>query len=211
MPALAAVQLTGSPAPWARFGLTVGPDGTTIRVGSVECRFDVDSTSDPPGGILALGLADLDVAVDADGLSFVPAAAGDPAPASAHPCRASSIDHIVVMTSSLDRTCGAVEEAVGAPLKRVREVGRGVRQGFHRLGEAILEVVETPQVTASHAEFWGLVFVVDDLDRWAAGFGDDLVSPPKDAVQPGRRISNVRVAAGLPCPVAFMSPDPRIR
>ena len=52
-----------------------------------------------------------------------------------HPLGAIGLDHVVVTTDSLERTCAAIEAATGAPLKRVREVGE-IRQGFHRLGGA---------------------------------------------------------------------------
>lgn len=211
MPALTTIELGGPVEPWVALGLTiVDDDRPTITIGSVTLRFD---GSAPGGinapGISALGIDDLAEPVVLDGLSFGAVAAGERGPA--HPCGASLIDHIVVMTSSLERTCGAVEAGLGAPLKRIREVAPGVRQGFHRLGEVILEVVETPQVTEPSAAFWGLVIVVDDLDGWAAELGADATSPAKTAVQPGRRISNVRREFGLPLPVAFMSPDPRAR
>ena len=50
-------------------------------------------------------------------------------------CGAIGLDHVVVTTDSLERTCGAIADATGAPLRRVREVGE-IRQGFHRLGGA---------------------------------------------------------------------------
>lgn len=204
---LTTIELGGGVEPWLALGLGLEPgaDRPTIPVGMVRCRFDPAA----PEGIGALGVDGPGHDVELDGLRFVHAPAGDPADPSLHACRASLVDHVVVMTSSLDRTCGAVADGLGAPLRRIRDVAPGVRQGFHRLGEVILEVVETPQVTAETAAFWGLVFVVPDLDGWAERMGPDACSPAKTAVQPGRRISNVRREAGLGCPVAFMSPDPR--
>lgn len=114
-------------------------------------------------------------------------------------------DHLVINTDDLERTCGAIEAATGAPLKRVREVG-AMRQGFHRLGEVVLEVVTHPQVPAGPASFWGFVINVGNLDDAAAHLGPDVISPAKDAVQPGRRIATFRVEAGLGLPVALMTP-----
>jgi hypothetical protein len=125
-----------------------------------------------------------------------------------HPLGATSFDHVVVMTSSLERTCGAIESATGAALKRVREVGP-VRQGFHRLGPMIVEVVESDRVVDDKATFWGFVLIVDDIHEAAATLGPDLLSPPKPAVQPGRFIASFRPAAGLGLPIALMSPDTR--
>jgi hypothetical protein len=117
----------------------------------------------------------------------------------------SRFDHLVVMTSSLERTCGAIEAATGEPLKRIREAGP-IRQGFHRLGGLIVEVVETAQVTADHASFWGFVLIVDDLHAVCGELGPDVISVPKQAVQPGRWIATFRSSAGLGLPTALMTP-----
>ena len=121
-----------------------------------------------------------------------------------HPMGVSAFDHLVVMTSSLERTCGAVEASTGEPLKRVREAGT-VRQGFHRLGPMILEVVESSQVSSPSAAFWGFVLIVDDIDDLAGRLGPDVMSLPKAAVQPGRRIASFRQQIGLGLPFAVMS------
>ncbi|MGA0878174.1 MAG: VOC family protein [Ilumatobacteraceae bacterium] len=117
------------------------------------------------------------------------------------------VDHVVVMTGNLERTCGAISKATGAELKRVREAGRGVRQGFHRLGSVILEIVERPDLQPSTpAAIWGLVLTVVDLDGAVARLGSDVVGRPRQAVQPGRRIATVATDAGLGLAVALMSP-----
>jgi hypothetical protein len=116
------------------------------------------------------------------------------------------VDHVVLMTSSLEATCALIDMHLGAPLKRVREVGNGVRQGFHRLGDVIVEVVETPEVPPGPPRCWGLVFTVDDLDALVSGWSDEVVSAPRPAVQPGRRIASLRRGAGLATAVAFMTP-----
>lgn len=121
-----------------------------------------------------------------------------------HPIGAAGIDHVVIGTDSLDRTCAAVTDVTGAPLKRVRSAGP-VRQGFHRLGALIVEVVEQAGVRGP-ASLWGIAINVDDLDR-AVASGGGLVGPAKDAVQPGRRIATVRSEAGLGLAVALMSPE----
>jgi len=115
---------------------------------------------------------------------------------------------VVVSTDSLERTCGAIADVTGAPLKRVREVG-AIRQGFHRLGGLVVEVVERAGQPAGPASFWGLVLNVEDLDVAVDHLGPDLVGAPKDAVQPGRRIATVRSEAGLGLPVALMTPNRR--
>lgn len=120
------------------------------------------------------------------------------------------IDHVVVMTGSLERTCTAITAAIGDPLRRVREAGRGVRQGFHKAGEVIIEVVERPDlVSTTSASLWGLVFTMRDLDTAVDWLGPDVISSPRDAVQPGRRIATVRTEVGLGVPLALMTPHQR--
>jgi hypothetical protein len=122
----------------------------------------------------------------------------------------SSIDHIVIMTGSLDRTSESIDRVLRAPRKRVRDAGGGVRQGFHRAGDIILEVVERPDLDSNTpASLWGVVFVVDDLESTVAWLGPDAVSAPRDAVQPGRRIASIRREVGLGLPVALMTPHVR--
>jgi hypothetical protein len=94
-------------------------------------------------------------------------------------------------------------------LRRIREAPGGIRQGFRRLGQAILELVEVRDAPnpVEPARFWGLVVVVSDLDALSGRLGEQL-SAPKAAVQPGRRISTLRASAGLSPAVAFMTPEP---
>jgi hypothetical protein len=117
-------------------------------------------------------------------------------------------DHVVVMTDSIDRTCSAIHGALDLPLKRIREAGT-VRQGFHRAGDAVIEVVETAQHPEPQPFLWGLVFTVADLDEWCGRAGPDVVGEARPAVQPGRRIASIRTQAGLGVPVAVMSAEER--
>lgn len=125
-----------------------------------------------------------------------------------HPVGAIDLDHVVVSTDSLDRTCAAIAAATNAPLKRIRDLGE-IRQGFHRIGGLIVEVVERAGQPVGPASFWGLVLNVEDLDHAYETLGPDVIGEPRDAVQPGRRIATVRGEAGLGLPVALMTPDPR--
>lgn len=127
--------------------------------------------------------------------------------APAHPNRISGFDHVVVNTADLERTCNEIEAATAAPLKRIREAG-AIRQGFHRLGELIVEVVTYPGINAPKASFWGLALNVVDIDALYERCGDALLSAPKTAVQPGRRIASFRKGAGLGLPIAVMTPQP---
>ncbi len=199
-------RIAGSPEPWRRLGLNVTADAA--RIGGVTMRF-VPALGDEQGivgwGLVGWGLAGSPSdAVDIDGLAttHVEPPVGE---ATDHELHIVGFDHVVVMTSSLERTCGAIESATGEPLKRVREAG-AVRQGFHRLGEVIVEVVESSQVTSNVASFWGLVWNVEDLHEVCDRLGPDIVGLPKAAVQSGRFIATVRSNLGLGLPLALMTP-----
>jgi hypothetical protein len=116
----------------------------------------------------------------------------------------------VIATPEFDRTARGLN-AAGLPLRRIRDAG-GFRQGFGRLGPAILELVEAPPAPAGPARFWGVVVVVADLDALADRLQSRL-GPVRPAVQPGRRIAALDKIAGLSPRVAFMdhSPDRRNR
>jgi hypothetical protein len=171
-----------------------------MTVGQVPVRFE------PGEGILGWRLSGAGSG-NVDGLPV--AGAGEvPASDGAHPNGATRIDHLVVFTPDLERTTGALA-AIGVERRRVREAESeaGVaRQGFFRLDEVILEVVEHPRVEAGPARFWGITFAVADLDACAELLGERL-GAIHDAVQPGRRIATVRGTAGLGLPVAMMSDD----
>ena len=203
MTAVVALEVVSPVEPWQAIGLHV-VDGRT-SVGGIELCFR-QPEGDEAVRIDRWVLADCPQAVtDIDGLATGHTDTVPPARAIEHPLGAARFDHLVVMTSSLERTCGAIEAATGEPLKRIREAGP-IRQGFHRLGGLIIEVVESERVTAPTASFWGFVLIVDDLEATCARLGDDLVSAPKAAVQPGRMIASFRAAAGLGLPIALMTP-----
>jgi len=134
--------------------------------------------------------------------------------APAHPNGVVALDHVVAITPALDRTVAALQ-AAGLELRRIREEptpAGAPRQAFFRLGAAILEVVQAPEEAIARsggpdgpAFFWGLAFKVADLDATVAHIGEERCSPPRPAVQPGRRIATLRRAAGLAVPVALMT------
>lgn len=202
MTALAEIRIAADPSGWVSLGLTQAQDGS-IQVGTIRLRFVAGDE-----GVVAWGLAGLPAehadVTDIDGLTTYSAEAptGPPPPNAMH---AVGFDHLIVTTSSLDRTCNAIGETTGEAIKRIREFG-AIRQGFHRLGEAVIEVVESPKVTADQSSFGGLVINVADLDGLCERLGTDIVSSAKDAVQPGRRIATVRPPVGLGMAVALMSP-----
>jgi hypothetical protein len=193
------LSIGGDRAAWRADGLVVGADGL------VPFLFASLRIDEGEPGLHGWALSGIDPATTSiDGLAtrcvepLVPAVAD-------HPLGAIGLDHVVVLTSSLERTCGAIAGTTGAALKRVREVG-AMRQGFHRVGGLVVEVVERPEHTEDHATFWGLVINVGDLDAAVALLGPERIGPAKDAVQRGRRIATLRPEAGLGLPVALMSP-----
>ena len=197
------VELTvGSDASaWERIGFAM-QDGAVV-VGGTRIR-----PTGQGGGIQGWTLAGVeDVALD--GLATRVVAEPPPrAPASDHPNGATRIDHVVVRTPSLDRTVAALDDA-GLELRRTRDAGGGMRQGFVWVGDTILELVEAPDGDpAAPASFWGLVVVVGDIER-AAGAAGDALGEVRDAVQPGRRIATVREEADVGVPLALMTPHVR--
>jgi hypothetical protein len=194
------LTIGGDRQQWRALGLTVGSDGL------VPFLFTSLRIVDGAPGIHGWCLSGIDPAIDEiDGLATVVVDASPPAIAQ-HANGAIELDHVVVLTGSLERTCGAIADATGAPLKRVRDLGDS-RQGFHRIGRGgvIVEVVERREVGDDPASFWGVVINVSDLDAAVDIAGPELVGRAKDAIQPGRRIATVRNEAGLGLPVAMMS------
>ena len=187
---LAGLRVADAPGAWAALGFET--DGGALSVGGVALAFGAEPA----------------VAVElvSEGIDGVPTFAPPPARASAHPNGVSAIDHFVLVTPDFDRTAAALD-ALELPLRRVRDAG-GFRQGFRRLGPAILELVETQRMPDGPARFWGVTFIASDLDALASRLGPERVRPIKDAVQPGRRIATLDRAAGLRTNVAFMDPDP---
>jgi hypothetical protein len=189
----------GAVEPWERLGLVVHEGlvplfGTGIRIAA---------GARPGIGGWALSGA-VEPSTDVDGLATELVEPMSPIFVN-HPLGAFQLDHVVVTTDSLERTCREIERATGAPLRRVREVEQ-MRQGFHRLGGLIVEVVERSGLPEGPAAFWGLVMNVEDLDTAVARLGPDVIGASRPAVQPGRSIATVQESAGLGLPVALMTP-----
>lgn len=201
---LASVVVGGAAEPWAALGFTV-TNGGLIAFGNGAIELDGDRS-----GAVALRVdvtddvtvdVTVDRAIDIDG---VPLLAGSAVPATDHANGCFELDHVVIMTPSIERTSAAIAAVLGLPQRRVRET-ETVRQAFHRFDErgCIVELVETSR--AGHPTLWGLVVNTTDLDAFVDAAGPDLVTAPKPAVQPTRRIATVRAGAGLPVAVAVMS------
>jgi hypothetical protein len=194
---LAALQIADPPEAWSALGFTVASDGVMV-LGGVELWLNAAGR-----GITGWTLRRVTLHHDIDGLP-TGTTTDPPAHAQPHPNGAVGLDHVVVTTPDFDRTAAALEEA-GMPLRRVREVGE-IRQGFRRLGPAILEIVEAPKLPAGPARFWGLVVVVADLVGMRARLAPH-VGEIRDAVQPGRQIATLSDGAGLSPRIAFMDPE----
>ena len=209
MPASDAARLSelvigGSRVNWAQIGIIFSGFGTHL-IGDVVLRID---ESLPPG-LHAWALSNSDPIVSA--IDGIPTSAVEHAsiPETRHSQKfaleALSIDHVVVNTPDLERTSRALHDATGSELKRIRDAGNGMRQGFHRLGSIIVEIVSTPNVPAGDAALWGFVLNVADVNAVAAYLGPDVLSPPKPAVQKNRLIATFRGSVGLGVPLALMS------
>jgi catechol 2,3-dioxygenase-like lactoylglutathione lyase family enzyme len=192
---------------WRECGFEV--KGSVCVLGEVRIRF---APEEGQRGLTGWSLRGLD-SRDLDGL---PTATSDgPAPGETpeHPNGITAIDHVVAISSDLDRTVAALETA-GLDLRRVREeptAAGAPRQAFFRLGATILEVVQEPPEATERAGgdrpafFWGLAFVAPNLEQTVAFLGD-RAGEIREAVQPGRRIATLRRGAGLSVPVALMTP-----
>jgi hypothetical protein len=213
------LTVADEPSAWAELGFAV--EGEICVVGEVRIRL---AGQDVGKGLVGWALRGLDGTdayrqadgadeVDLDGLptslsdSETP---GEPAP---HPNGVTALDHVVAISSDLDRTVAALQGA-GLDLRRVREEptpAGAPRQAFFRLGAEILEVVQAPAEAIERTGgdrptfFWGLAFVAPDLEATVGRLGKQA-SEIRDAVQPGRRIATLRRSAGLALPVALMTP-----
>jgi len=180
----ALIELGDGPAAWAALGFAPDAAGEVVLA---EARLRLTGRG---GGILGIEAAEL-TADRPDGLPIMPGEASL-APAAEHPNGATVDDHVVALTGPLDRTVTALT-AAGLDLRRTAG-----KMAFLRLGPTILEVVERGE---DPPHLWGLVVVVPRLE----GLGP-LVGPPRDAVQPGRRIATVSREAGLGTALALMTP-----
>jgi hypothetical protein len=206
--------VAADPDRWAAAGFRV--DGGVARVGATRLRLAGERAG---RGILDWALRGLtdgteEEPPELDGLPTRTTQAAVVEP-DRHPNGAVKLDHVVALSPSLDRTTAALERA-GLDLRRVRDAtlpGGGTRQAFFRLGEVILEVIQQPAPDGGAVDpskpsrLWGLAFTTDDLDASVAAAGGAF-GPPRDAIQPGRRIATARREAGLGSAVAFITPAP---
>ena len=197
-PELAALQIADPPSAWAALGFTVDADGLLV-VGGIELWLDAAGR-----GITGWTLRGLARRGDVDGLP-TGETTDPPPPDVTHPNGALGLDQVVITTPDFDRTAATLE-SFGMPLRRVVDAG-GFRQGFRRLGPAILELVEVVNGPPGPARFWGLVVIVPDVYALRNRL-PDVIGEVRDAVQPGRHIAALTNAVRISPRVAFMDPEP---
>jgi len=205
------LTVADAPGAWSDCGFEL--EGDAFAVGGIRIRL---APEEGGRGLTRWSLRGAD-SLELDGLPTVSSEGPTPAGASEHPNGVSGLDHVVAISSDLDRTAKALE-AAGLDLRRVREEptpAGAPRQAFFRVGSTILEVVQEPPEATERAGgdrpafLWGLAFVAPDLERTVAYLGEDRVSEIRPAVQAGRQIATLRRGAGLSVPVALMSPRDR--
>jgi hypothetical protein len=194
---LAGLRIADPADRWQALGFAV--DRETVRLDGIEIELEVDGE-----GIVSWALRHARTTGDVDGLVTDATNGDQPAGGQPHPNGAVGIDHVVVTTPDFDRTADALT-AAGMSLRRIREAG-SFRQGFRRLGPAILELVEAVDAPPGPARFWGLVVVAEDLASLSERLGPRL-GAVRPAVQPGRQIATLAASAGLGTKVAFMDPE----
>jgi hypothetical protein len=195
---------------WRNVGFDLEDDA--CEVGSVRIRL---AGHDAGRGIVGCTMRDLSIDAPARLPLSVSTAPPRPAGDHRHPNGVFALDHLVAFSSNLERDALELEQA-GLDLRRIRDEptpAGAPRQAFFRLAEIILEVVEKPPGSReardpdAPARFWGLAFLVDNLDRSASYLGDRL-GEPRAAVQRGRQIATLRREAGIGPGIAFMTPEP---
>ena len=206
-PTLDELTVADPPEVWEACGFEIEGDSSVI--GETRIRL---APVDGVKGVTSWSLRDL-ASDELDGLATSRSDRPLPTERAAHPNGITALDHVVAISSDLDRTVAALR-AAGLDLRRIREEptpAGAPRQAFFRLGEPILEVVQAPAEAIERtggdrpAFFWGLAFVAPEIEATVASLGD-CVSEIRDAVQPGRQIATLRRSAGLSLPVALITP-----
>jgi hypothetical protein len=197
---------------WEACGFKV--EGDSSVVGETRIRL---TPVDGAKGVTSWSVRELET-TELDGLATTRSDRPLPVERSLHPNGVTALDHVVAISSDLDRTVAALRRA-GLDLRRIRQEptpAGAPRQAFFRLGEPILEVVQAPAEAIERtgggqpAFFWGLAFVAPEIEATVASLGD-RISEVRDAVQPGRQIATLRRSAGLSLPVALITPPVKSR
>ena len=133
---LASLELADPPERWR----ALGSESPTRGCGSETCGLVLGA---PGEGIVGWQLQGLERAAEIDGLPPAGPVTSDHAAWQGRtPTAPSGSTTWSSVTPDFDRTAAALD-AAGLALRRIRDAG-GFRQGFRRLGPAILELVEAP-------------------------------------------------------------------
>ena len=180
-------------------------DSSSYLLSDVRLTVDENSTPGLVGWTIEAG-RDASVVIDGIPTTLVSTAPRLSQTAPIGNQKSVGLDHVVVNTDDIDRTCSSITQELGLEVRRERQLGNGAVQRFHKLDNTIIEVVAGPHVKTSGSSLWGMVVSVDDLFELCEELGDNITSPPKKATQPGRYISTVRGSVGLGIPFALMTP-----
>ena len=112
-PELAELVIADPPERWRELGFDVDDEGH-MDIGGVRVRLGAEGS-----GITAWSLMRVNAMGSIDGLPTPVPRVLRPPPFKTHPNGATGIDHVVILTSSLDRTAAAFLRA-GVELKRVQ-------------------------------------------------------------------------------------------
>ena len=207
MPTIDEITIADEPSRWAALGFDV--DGEECRLAGITLRLTGEADG---AGITGWSLREL-AGTDLDGLPTEVSERPAQPPELPHPNGVISIDHVVAVSPCFDRSVELLR-AAGLDLRRVREEptpAGAPRQAFFRLGREILEMVAEPEEIVARkggperpVRFWGLALLVEDIDETVAAMAPHA-PPPRQAVQPGRRISTVARSAGLAVPIALIT------
>ncbi len=195
-PQLCGISLPDPSDPWAQAGFDVRDD--RLHIGSLTVALGRPIQR-------AAWNFEPSVADTIDGIPSDQPAPVQPEAVVDHPNGAVAVDHIVVMTPDLDRTTNALADT-GIELRRSRPIGDR-EQRFFWAGDTIIEMVGPTEPEGDRpASIWGLALVSEDLDASKNTLGA-LLSDPRDAVQPGRRIAAIRTKElGISVTIALMTP-----
>lgn len=202
------MEVADAPEAWQKAGFGVVDD--RIVLDGVEFRLNGSHHAEADDANRGIRGWHVDGMTDAslDGLALCEGPSVTPIDTE-HPNGVSGIDHLVIATPNLPRTIAAFEDA-GLEARRTRTFRLGEterQQTFFWAGSTIIEMVGVVgEQGTGPASFWGLALVSEDLDATAASL-DGLISPPKDAIQPGRRIATIdTLALNISIPIAVMTP-----
>lgn len=201
-PQISELSLPGAPPLWEAIGFAVVSG--SFALGDVTCRLDA---TEPSWGFAGAESVPSEICgIPTTGAQLPPLSSATPP----HANGAFKIDHVVLVSQSPTKTKTELE-AFGLVARGARLLGGGSSRRaamFFWSGELLIELVgpadEAPE-GSSRAQLWGVTFVADDFDRLNAIAGG-LVGPPRNAVQPGRKIVTIDGSAGLGVGVAFITP-----